>query len=145
MDKNISTVQKVFNMIETGNIDELNNLVDQGFIDNTPDPAFTSNKKGHEYVKDIIQMYGNTFSNLRVEIKQIFSCENKVVVYSIFKGKHTGKIKDIPASNKDISFKNMDIFKLENEKVTEHWGVADNLSLMIQMDVISEKELYMQH
>lgn len=145
MEKNEEIVRKAFKVFETGNLEELNNLVDQNFVEHTPDPTFTSPKKGLEYVKDLINTYRKALSNPKIEIKEIFSCENKVVVYSAFKGKNTGNLMDIPATNKEVSFDNIDILYLKNGKISDHWGIADNLGLMIQLGVIDEKELHQQH
>lgn len=145
MEKNEEIVRKAFKVFETGKLEELNNLVDQNFVEHTPDPNFTSTKKGLEYVKDLFNTYRNTLSNLKIDIKEIFSCENKVVVYAAFKGKNTGNLMDIPATNKEVSFDNIDILYLKNGKISDHWGISDNLGLMIQLGVVDEKELHPQH
>lgn len=145
MEKDEEIVRKAFKVFETGNLEELNNLVDQNFVEHTPEPGFTSSKKGLEYVKDLVSTYRSGISDLKIDIKQIFSCENKVVVYANFRGKNTGSIMDIPASNKTVSFDNIDILHLKNGKISDHWGVADNLGLMMQMGVLDEKSLHAHH
>ena len=40
-------------------------------------------------------------------------------------GKHVGEAMGIPASNKDISVRGMELWQVANGKVVEHWGVVD--------------------
>ncbi len=145
MEKNEEIVRKAFKVFETGNMEELNALVDENFVEHTPDPSFTSSKKGLEYLKDLVSTYRSALSGLNIEIKQIISCEDKVVAYSNFKGKNTGNLMDIQATNRDVSFDNIDILHLKNGKVSDHWGVADNLGLMMQLGVLDEKVFHSHH
>jgi predicted ester cyclase len=143
MEKNIQLVTKAFKIFETGNINELEQYIERDFIEHTPDPTFSSDKKGIEYLMEMVQNLREGLSNVKVDIKQIISDENKVVVYSTFKGRHTGRWAglDLAPTNKDVAFDNIDILEIKNDKIAAHWGIADNLSLLLQLDVISEKEL----
>ncbi|MBA3899296.1 MAG: ester cyclase [Bacteroidetes bacterium] len=142
MNKNEELVRNVFKVWETGNTEEIEQYTDSNFMEHTPDPAFKSDKKGIEYVKDLISTYREAFSNLKVDIKQVITNENKAVVYSTFKGKHTGMLNDIPPTNKEVSFDNIDIMEINNGKISGHWGIADNLNLMMQIGVLTEAELH---
>ncbi|HET6244465.1 MAG: ester cyclase [Bacteroidetes bacterium] len=141
MEKNVEIVTKAFKLFEAGKVDQFDQYMHENIVEHTPDPAFTSNKKGLEYFKEIGQTYFDAMSDFKIEIQQVLNCENKVVVLSNFKGKHTGNLFDIEPTNKNISFTNIDIFTIENGMITEHWGVGDNLGMLMQMGVITEKEL----
>ena len=145
MEKDEEVVRKALKVFETGKMEDLNDLVDPDFVEHTPEMGFTSSKKGIEYVKDLVGTYRNVLSDLKIDIKQIVSGDNKVVVYSNFKGRNTGDLMDIPATNKEVSFDNIDILQMKNGKVSDHWGIADNLGLMMQMGVLDEKSLHAHH
>ena len=40
-------------------------------------------------------------------------------------GKHVGEAMGIPPSNQDVSIRGMEIWRVANGKVAEHWGVVD--------------------
>jgi predicted ester cyclase len=44
----------------------------------------------------------------------------------------------VPASGKTVEFESIDIIRLEDGKVAEHWGVTDTMSLMQQIGAIPE-------
>ncbi|MFN3405922.1 MAG: ester cyclase [Cytophagaceae bacterium] len=141
MDKNLELIKNVFRIMESGDLDELDKYIDANINEHTPDPAFNSEKEGLEGVKSILAKYKKIFPDLKVEIKELFGDGEKYVVYSVFKGTQKGKLKEIPPTNKKVAFENIDIFKISNGKITDHWGVGDNLGLMMQLGIITEKEL----
>jgi predicted ester cyclase len=42
------------------------------------------------------------------------------------------------AANKTVEFESVDIIRVEDGKVLEHWGVTDTMSLMQQLGAIPE-------
>jgi predicted ester cyclase len=48
-------------------------------------------------------------------------------------GTHRGEFLGIPATNKSISVSVSDLMRVQNGKLTEHWGVTDMASLMQQL------------
>jgi steroid delta-isomerase-like uncharacterized protein len=142
MNRNEEIARKAFKVWETGNLNEVDELTDPDFKEHTPDPTFQSDKKGIDYVKDLIQSVRKGFSDLKITINDVITSENKAVVYSTWTGKHTGTFNDIPPSDNEINFNNIDILEIRNGKITGHWGLSDNLSLLMQMGVIKEAELH---
>jgi len=42
----------------------------------------------------------------------------------------------VPASNKSVEVESIDIIRVADGKVVEHWGVTDTMSLMQQIGAI---------
>jgi predicted ester cyclase len=142
MNKNEEIARKAFKIWETGNLKEIDELTDVNFKEHTPDPTFQSDEQGVDYVKDLISKVRDAFSDLKININDVITNETKAVVYSTWTGKHTGTFNDIPPSNNEVKFNNIDIVEIKNGKITGHWGLTDNLSLLMQMGVIKESELH---
>ena len=53
-----------------------------------------------------------------------------------FNGTHTGNFMGVPATGKQIAIEAIDILRLVDSKVVEHWGVMDTFGLMQQLGVI---------
>jgi predicted ester cyclase len=51
-------------------------------------------------------------------------------------GTHQGELLGVPASGKSVEFESIDIIRLEDGKVAEHWGVTDTMTLMQQIGAI---------
>ncbi|MDF1553227.1 MAG: ester cyclase [Deferrisomatales bacterium] len=60
-----------------------------------------------------------------------------VWVYGAYSGTHSGEWLGIPASGKAFSFHAVDIFRLEDGRLAEHWDVMDVYGLFQQLGVIA--------
>jgi predicted ester cyclase len=75
----------------------------------------------------------SAFPDHRMTVQQQFAEGNKVVTYKRFDGTHLGTFHGIQATGRAVSFELIDIFAIVNGKITEHWAVMDNLSLLQQL------------
>jgi predicted ester cyclase len=56
----------------------------------------------------------------------------------IVTGTHEGELMGIGATGRTVEFESVDIIRVEDGKVAEHWGVTDTMSLMQQLGAIPE-------
>lgn len=68
---------------------------------------------GPEGLKNFIQMLHDKFPKTHAEIKRVFIDDNYVILYVHFIMQPNTK-----------GFATVDIFRLENGKIVEHWGVS---------------------
>jgi predicted ester cyclase len=61
---------------------------------------------------------------------------DNVVVRFIAIGTHRGEMAGIPPTGNQVSVKDIDIFRLDNGKVTEFWLSWDQLGMIRQLGVI---------
>jgi steroid delta-isomerase-like uncharacterized protein len=61
---------------------------------------------------------------------------NKVACRLNITGTHAGDFQGIPASNKSVAISAITIFKVDNNKLSEHWVSVDMLGLMAQIGAI---------
>lgn len=99
-------------------------------------PPIQNLKEGRDGVRQTFEMLRTGFPDLRFEVIDVVCENNKVVVYSRMLGTHSGNFMGFPATGKPIDQTNIDIFKLEDGRVVEHWGVNDSLGLLQQIGVI---------
>jgi predicted ester cyclase len=52
-------------------------------------------------------------------------------------GTHSGDFLGIPATGRTVSFAGIDIYRVEDGKLAEHWHVVDQLSMLIQLGVVT--------
>ncbi len=61
-----------------------------------------------------------------------------VFVYSTYTGTHTGAgFLDLPPSGNKVRYDVVDMFRLRDGKLCEHWDVADTKTIFTQLGVIS--------
>lgn len=134
--KQREAVEKLYKAFETGNISGLENIVASNVKEHTPDPSAKS--KGIQYTKDQISLYHTAFPDMKIKIKECFGDGEKLTVYSTFTGTNKGAMMGIPATNKKVSIDGIDIIKFEKDKISDHWGIYDNLGMFKQLGLMPE-------
>ncbi len=69
--------------------------------------------------------------------KKITSGGDLVWAYGTYSGTQKGEWLGIPATGKAFSFDAVDIFRLEDGRLAEHWDVMDVYGLFKQLGVVS--------
>lgn len=67
------------------------------------------------------------------EVKQMAVDRDRVWVYGTYSGTHAGDWLGMPATGKTYRFDAVDIFRVENGKLAEHWDVLDIHTLFRQL------------
>ncbi len=73
----------------------------------------------------------------KYELKNIISGGEFVWVYGTYAGTQTGEWLGVPATGKSFAFDAVDIFRLEDGQLAEHWDVMDVYALFRQLGVVS--------
>ena len=87
--------------------------------------------------KGFIQFFEETFQaipDFRYDIKKIIAEGDTVMAYCTTSGTHTGApwLETPPTGNR-LNFDVVDIFRIQDGKIAEHWDVADSLKLFKQL------------
>ncbi len=83
--------------------------------------------------KQAAQSFYVAFPDLKHKIEDVLVERDKVTIRMSNKGSHKGDFMGIPPSGKEISFTAVFIGRFVDGKVTEAWGEADLLGLMMQL------------
>ncbi len=106
-----------------GDFSSWDDLVDDGFVDHDPMPGMGDDKKAQ---REVAEMVVSAFSNRKMGMHDLAeTSDGRVVENWRMDGTHTGEAMGIPPSNKDISVRGMEIWRVADGKVVEHWGVVD--------------------
>ena len=74
------------------------------------------------------------FPDLRIEIVRILAEENFVTLHVILRGAHRGgAFMGVEPTGREIAVPAIDIVRLENGKMVEHWGGADTGVMLQQL------------
>jgi predicted ester cyclase len=61
---------------------------------------------------------------------------DKVVSRGSWTGPHTGPLGNIPPTGKKVTVSGIDIIRVANGKIVEHWEATDSLGLLTQLGLI---------
>lgn len=92
--------------------------------------------QGSKGFKDFFADWFRASPDFKFELKQIASEGDKVWVYGTYSGTQSGDWLGIPATGKSYKFDAVDIFRIEDGKLAEHWDVVDVYSLFRQLGTL---------
>jgi predicted ester cyclase len=118
--------------INARDVDGAMSLLDPKFI-NYDEPGRTRNL---EDSRTFFTMLMSGFPDGQYTILDMVAEGDKVVRFMQGEGTHTGEFMGIPATGKRVSYLFIDIDRIVDGKIVEHWGVSDNLGMMQQLGMI---------
>ena len=96
-------------------------------------PGIPNNPAGF---KQFFGMLNTAFPDIQATIHGQVAEGDKVVTRKTFTGTHLGDFMGIPATGKPVAFGVIDIMRVVDGKITDHWGIADQMGLMQQLGVV---------
>jgi steroid delta-isomerase-like uncharacterized protein len=131
---NKALVRRFYEEIDKGNIDAMDELVAEDYINHDP-PAVAEFAPGRAGLKQAFEMFWKNAPGRHVIEDQIAEGD-KVMTRLRAIGKHEGQLGFIPPSGSDLDVKAIAIHRIENGKLAEHWGVVDSATLLQQLGVM---------
>ena len=77
--------------------------------------------------------FHSVFPDVSVKVERVIVEGDIIVGYFTWSGTQKADFMGIPASNKHATWTSMDIWRVEKEKLAEHWDVVDWAGLMQQL------------
>ena len=134
---NQALIKKYFEEVwNKGNLSLLEEIISPNYINHNP--AAPDTPPGPAGLVPIIEGIRKAFPDLRYEIKNIVVSDNQVAVHTIMHGTHTGDFFGLKPSNRKVEVPQMQIEKISNGQIIEHWRVTDELTMQKQLGLISE-------
>ena len=62
---------------------------------------------------------------------------DRVTTYKTYDGTHEGDFLGIAPTHRKIHFETVDVMRVRDGKITDHWGVGNLFSLMQQLGVLN--------
>jgi predicted ester cyclase len=110
--------------------DELN---DPDFFNHSAPPGMTDREGSKQYLGGFL----NGFPDSHFTIDDMIAEGDQVVTKKTFRGMHTGDFAGIPPTGKEVTLQFVDIMRVRDGRITEHWLCMDQLSFMQQLGVVS--------
>jgi len=129
------------------NITAFRRLIDVGFTQgdlSVADELFSpdalehqrGNKPGIDGVKATIGTLHSWFSEFELSIVKLIADGDTVWALNRARGVNTGSIMGFPPTGRRIEVDVVDVVRFEDGKIVEHWGVPDQLGLLIQLGLM---------
>ena len=130
------TVRRFYDLINAGEIEAFGALLADDFVEHEETPGLAPTREG---VMDFFRMNRAAFPDMRMDVEEVISSGDKVVVRARVTGTHQGEFMGMPATGKRVDVKLIDIMRFGDDGLAhEHWGVMDALAMMQQLGAVPE-------
>jgi steroid delta-isomerase-like uncharacterized protein len=117
-----------------GDFELFEELFDDDFIDHTPQPGTTPDKDG---VRVLYSRLRSAFPDFDADIQWQSASADLVTTYKIYRGTQKGAFLGVAPTGRSVEFETVDVMRVVDGRITEHWGVANLLKAMAQLEVIT--------
>lgn len=123
-------VEEVQNKKDFAVYDELN---DPEFVNLSSPPGIPPDREGG---KMYLSGFLNAFPDSQFTIDEMIAEGDCVATKKTFTGTHTADFGDIPATGKRVKLQYVDMMRVRDGRIVEHWLSMDQLSFLQQLGVM---------
>jgi predicted ester cyclase len=117
-----------------GRLEVIDQLLAPDFVDHEELPPGVP--AGLEGVKHYFSQWRQGFPDGQVTAVLEIAEDDLVVSYTAWRGTHQGEFLGMPPSGRSVEYKLVDIVRVADGRMVEHWAVSDNLALLTQIGAI---------
>ena len=118
-----------------GKLDVLDELLADTYINHTPSAGHPP--PGPDGLKPIVAAMRRAFPDLHFTIEDVIAGPDSVVIRTTMTGTHDGDLFGIPPTHRKVRVMQIQIERVKNGRIMEHWRVTDELTLMRQLGVVA--------
>jgi predicted ester cyclase len=134
-EENKALMYRVYECFSQNNLDVLDELIASDFTDHNPNPGQGPALEG---LKQFISSMHTVLYGLQVNVEDMVTEGDKVVARLRISGTHRGEFMGVAPTGNQVTFTGIDILRIADGKVVEHWGNVDELGMLRQLGVIPE-------
>jgi steroid delta-isomerase-like uncharacterized protein len=135
-EENKTLVRRFVDEVQSGgNIDLIDELCSPEFVNHSAPPGMPADCEG---VKLVTAMFRQAFPDSYFTVEDMIAEGDKVATRKTFHGTHEGEFLGIPPTGRPVSIGLIDIVRVADGRVVEHWSIGDSLGMMEQLGVIPQ-------
>jgi steroid delta-isomerase-like uncharacterized protein len=133
-EQNKELCRRLYAAINSGDFDAIDQIVAANFTEHeTMDPRLPAGREG---VKALFRMLRQAMPDAAMTPEDMIAEGDRVAIRVVMSGTQNGEFMGIPASGKHVEITVMDLMRIQNNQIAEHWGVSDMLAMMTQIGAI---------
>ncbi len=135
--RNKATFTRFHDAVNSGDVDIISKMIDElvepDATIRTPIPLDVT---GAQALKHVWAVLLQAYPDLHLTVEDLIAEGDKLVLRNTVTGTHQGEYLGAPPTGKSVTYNEIFIFRFENGRIAETWGVVDVLSQMKQLGVI---------
>ena len=134
-EQNKAIRRQAYKAVNHKNLDALNEVIASDITSHSARPG---QAPGLEGVKQLFSSMYSAFRDLHIDVEDMIAEGDKVVARVTGSGTHQGEFMGIAPTGNRIEFSAIDIARIAEGKIVEHWSNSDQLGIMQQLGVMKQ-------
>ena len=126
-------VQRTIEIFNDGNVGLIDEIYAPDFVNRTAQPGMAPTREGF---KQWATAFRTAFPDIHYTIEDSIEAGDKFVSRLTATGTMRGDFAGMPATGKHATWTEIPIVRTANGQVVEHWGLVQELGMMVQLGVI---------
>jgi predicted ester cyclase len=132
VDANLAIVRRLIEEgFSEGNLDVIEELIGPDCVEHQ-----RGNGPGVVGAQRVVSTLHSWFADFRLEIEDLVAHEDTVWMRNRATGTNTGRFMGFEPTDKPIDITVFDVVRIKDGLIVEHWGVADQLGVALQLGVL---------
>ena len=137
IEANKETVARFYEtVLNGGDLGVLEQIATPDYMEHDPLPGQGTELEG---LRDRVQAIASAFGQ-RFTVEDLIAEGDRVVVRWTGSGTHVGEFMGIPPTGRSFTIAGIDVYRMADGKMAEHWHVVDQLALLGQLGVLPQQE-----
>jgi steroid delta-isomerase-like uncharacterized protein len=119
----------------------LDDFLASDFVSHSAPPGYAPDRDG---ARRFLEMLAAALPDLSVTIDLIVAEGDLVAVRTTMRGTHEGELAGLPASGRRVAVDAVDILRIDDGRVVEHWGLTNMLGLLEQAGPLASARLMLR-
>ena len=129
---NAARFRRLIDAFSSGDLTVIDELVAADCIEHQ-----RGNGQGSEGAKDVVRTLHRWLSDFTLTIEDLVVDGDTVWTRNRARGTNSGSVMGNAPTGRIVEVDVIDIGRFEDGKLVEHWGIADQLGLMLQLGIVS--------
>jgi predicted ester cyclase len=136
MPANAAVARRTFEeVLGTGRLDLLNELVAPGYVDHTARPGRAPGAAG---VREVAGLFHTAFPDLAVTVEDTLTGQDRVATRFTLRGTQTGPFAGLPPTGERVAITGIATSRVAGGRIAEQWDQAGTLGLLQQLGALPD-------
>lgn len=135
----LPAAEALFEAVNSGDLSCIPELVTDDFVDHGSPVPLPPGPAGYQQILGFV----TRVLSIRYEVEDLFTTGDRIVVRAVAHGTGVADVHGEAGAGKPYVMPTLHIYRTEGDRLAEHWGVRDELGVLIQLGVLPAPRLPM--
>ena len=132
--RNKDLARRLYALVNEARVDQLADLISPDYIEHDPLPGQGSGREG------VLERFSMITTALAAHftVEDLITEGDRIVVRWTNRGTHVAEFAGIHATGRTFTIAGIDIYRVADEQLCEHWHVIDQLGMLAQLGLLPQ-------